>query len=48
MDCGLVHEDIVRAVVGGDEAQAFMRAEPLHLQAIMRGVFLMQSWMTKG
>ena len=33
VDRGLVHEDLLRAVVGGDEPETLLGVEPLHLRA---------------
>jgi hypothetical protein len=33
VDRGLVHEDLLRAVVGGDEPEPLLGVEPLHLRA---------------
>src|SRR5580704_14008230 len=30
LDRGVVHEDVRRAIVGGDETKALVRVEPLH------------------
>jgi hypothetical protein len=33
VDRGLVHENLFRAVVGGDEPETLLGVEPLHLRA---------------
>jgi hypothetical protein len=33
VDRGLVHENLFRAVVGGDEPETLLSVEPLHLRA---------------